>query len=555
LSKSEYEEKPWLRNYDPSVPEKLKYPKISVSDFVDATVKNFPKSPAIFWTKRRINFGEFGDYINSFAAALTDLGVKKGNRVGIICLNMPQYLIALYGTLKIGAVPTGINPLLTPREIKYIIDDSDVETIVSLDFFLPKVQEIRKETKLKNVIVTGLGDFPPEGPLPTPKEVEGVTQFLNLLKHEPKPPKVKINPREDWALLQYTAGTTGLPKGTILTHANMVANTTQLISWLNFEPGKEIVCSSFPFFHLAGLEFNIGVVSQGGAQILIANPRDVEGTLNLIDMYHPTVLCNVPTAYLMLLRHPKFQQSAIRKAKVFVSGAAPFPPEIINEYNSKTEGVVLEVWGMTEASPVVTANPRAGLKKVGSVGVPLQDTIVKVVDLETGTEDLPVGETGELVTWGPQIFYKGYWKKPEETEKALKNGWYFTGDIGYMDEDGYFYIVDRKKDIINVSGYKVASMEVDNVLYEHPAVNMAATIGIPNPDRPGSEIVKAYVTLKEGYKESPQLAEEIRQSLKKDLAPYKIPKVIEFRKELPISATGKILKRELREEEKAKAKK
>jgi long-chain acyl-CoA synthetase len=210
---------------------------------------------------------------------------------------------------------------------------------------------------------------------------------------------------------------------------------------------------------------------------------------------------------------------------------------------------------MTEASPVVTANPVEGLRKVGSVGIPLPDTIVKVVDVETGTEELPVGQTGELVARGPQVFYKGYWKKPEETEKALKDGWYFTGDIGYMDEDGYFYMVDRKKDIINVSGYKVASREVDDFLYQHPAVNMAATIGIPDPDRPGSEVVKAYVTLKEGYKESPQLAEEIRQSLKKDLAPYKVPKVIEFKKELPISATGKVLKRELREEEKAKAKK
>jgi long-chain acyl-CoA synthetase len=210
---------------------------------------------------------------------------------------------------------------------------------------------------------------------------------------------------------------------------------------------------------------------------------------------------------------------------------------------------------MTETSPVLTENPVDGLRKVGSVGVPLPDTIVKVVDLEAGTEELPVGQTGELVARGPQVFYKGYWKKPEETEKALRDGWYFTGDIGYMDEDGYFYIVDRKKDIINVSGYKVASREVDDILYQQPAVNMAATIGIPDPDRPGSEIVKAFVTLKEGYKESPQLAEELRQSLKKDLAPYKVPKIIEFKKELPISATGKVLKRELRDEEKAKAKK
>ncbi|MGQ9723209.1 MAG: AMP-binding protein [Candidatus Jordarchaeum sp.] len=555
MSKGIYESKPWLKHYDSHVPKTLEYPNVSLSHFVDASVKEFPESPMMIQGKRIISFKEFGNYKDSFAAALTEMGVKKGDRVGIYCLNMPQYLIALYGAFKIGAVPTGINPLLTPRELKYIVDDSDAETIVALDLFLPRVQEIRKETKLKNVIVAGLGDFPQEGPLPEPPEYEGAVSFLELLKYEPKPPEVKINPREDWALLQYTAGTTGLPKGTILTHENMVKQTTQLIAWLKFERGKEIVCSSFPFFHLAGLEFNIGCVSQAAGQILIANPRDIEGTINLIDQYHPTIICNVPTIYIQLLRHPKFEKSAIKKAKMFISGAAAFPPEIINEYNSKTEGVVLEVWGMTEASPVLTANPVDGLRKVGSVGIPLSDTIVKVVDLETGEEELPIGEQGELVAYGPQVFYKGYWKKAEETKKALKEGWYYTGDIGYMDKDGYFYIVDRKKDIINVSGYKVASREVDDVLFEHPAVNMAATIGLPDPDRPGSEIVKAFVILKEGYEGSPKLAEEIRQFLKKSLAPYKVPKIVEFKKELPLSATGKVLKRELREEEKAKMKK
>ncbi|MFB0563963.1 MAG: AMP-binding protein [Candidatus Lokiarchaeia archaeon] len=551
MVKSIYEEKPWLRNYDSFIPESMDYPKVSISDLVDATVKEFPQNTVMFSGKRKITFGEFGDYMDRFAAALADLGVKKGDRVGLLSLNNPQYLIAFYGILKIGAVPTGINPLLTPRELKYILEDSDAESIVSLDLFLPKVQEVKAETGLKNVIMAGLGDFPPEGPLPEPQEVEGATHFLELLKHEPNPPEVKINPKEDWALLQYTAGTTGLPKGTILTHANMVANNTQLREWIKIGGGKDIVCSSFPFFHLAGLAFNIIAVVGAAAQILIANPRDVEGTLNLIDEYKPNIICNVPTIYIQLLSHPRFQESAISKAKTFVSGAAPLPPEIINEYNSKTEGVVLEVWGMTEASPVLTANPLEGLRKVGSVGIPLPDTIVKVVDVETGAEELPYGENGELVALGPMVFYKGYWKKPEETKNALREGWYYTGDIGYMDEDGYFYIVDRKKDIINVSGYKVASREVDDFLFEHPAVNMAATIGIPDKDRPGSEIVKAYIILNEGYEEGPELAEKIRESLRKGLAPYKIPKIIEFRKDLPLSATGKVLKRELREAEKA----
>ncbi len=552
MAKVKYEDKPWLKHYDHDVPETLEYPNKTVPDLLDASVKDFPDAPSMFFGKRTITYGELGDYKDRFAAALADMGVKKGDRVGMMCLNLPQYPIAFYGTLEIGAVSMGINPLLTPRELKYIINDSEAETIFTLDLFLPKVQEIIEETGLKNVIVTGLGDFPQEGPLPEPPQIEGATQFLNMLKHEPNPPKVKIDPKEDTAILQYTAGTTGVPKGTIITHFNIVTELELVKVWLKFKRGKDIVCSSFPFFHGAGLFFNMITVTFANSQILIINPRDLDATLDLIDMYQPSVICNVPTIYIQLLRHPKFEDSAIRKARLFITGAMSLAPEILNEYKNRTAGNMVEVWGMTETTTALTGNPLEGMKKVGSVGIPFPDTIVKVVDLETGTEELPVGEPGELLGKGPQVFYKGYWKKPEETANALKDGWHYTGDVGYMDEDGYFYIVDRKKDIINVSGYKVPSKEVDDVLYEQTAVNMAATIGVPDPNRPGSEIVKAIITLNEGYEESPELIEEIRQSLRKSLAAYKVPKIIEIRKELPLSATGKILKKDLREEAKAK---
>ncbi|MGP3667403.1 MAG: long-chain-fatty-acid--CoA ligase [Candidatus Bathyarchaeota archaeon] len=548
MSRNIYERKPWLKNYNSFVPETLEYPNVPISYLVKSSVKDFPEKPALYYGNRKVTYREFGDYIARFAAALDEMGVKKGDRIGILCLNTPQYLITFYGALEIGAVPTGVNPLLTPRELEYILVDADIETLVTLDLFLPRVQEVKEKTSLKHVIVTRLNDFPGDESLPEPQKIIGTISFLDLLKHDSNPPQAKIDPKNDLAILQYTAGTTGLPKGVMLTHANIVANITQILAWLEFKKGEEIVCSSFPFFHLAGLAFNMVAVAATAAQVLITNPRDIETTFDLIDKHHPSILCNVPTIYIMLLRHPRFNSSAIGKVRMFVSGAAPLPTEILREYQQKTNGVMIEVWGMTEASPVLTANPVKGHKKAGSVGIPLPDTMVKVVDMETGVKELPIGEQGELIAQGPQVFYKGYWKKPKETAEALKNGWYYTGDVGYMDEDGYFYIVDRKKDIINVSGYKVASREVDDILLQHPAVSMAATIGIPDPERPGSEVVKTYIVLKEGYKPSPELAEEIKQWLRKLLAPYKIPKIIEFRRELPLSATGKILKRELKKE-------
>jgi len=370
MPESIYEKKPRLKHFDSFVPESLEYPAISVSDFVEASVRDFPESPAIYHGKRKITFSEFGDYVTRFAAALADLGVGKGDRVGILCLNMPQYLIAFYGALKIGAVPTGINPLFTPRELKYILNDSDAETIVALDLFLPRVQEIKEETSLRNVIVTGLGDFPQEGPLPTPQEVEGATQFLDMLKHEPKPPEVEISSKEDWALLQYTAGTTGLPKGTILTHANTVANTTQLEKWVRLERGKEVVCSSFPFFHLAGLEFNILCVAVAAAQILIANPRDIETTFNLIDEYHPLSPVQRSNHLHYAPETPKVPRISHKKGENVHKRSRPVRPRNHKRVQQQNRGGGARSLGNDRSQPGTHSKPARRSEKGGLSGHP-----------------------------------------------------------------------------------------------------------------------------------------------------------------------------------------
>jgi long-chain acyl-CoA synthetase len=548
LAEKVYLSKPWLKNYDKDVPKTIKYPKIPIYETLNESVKKFPDKPALFWGKRTITYKELGEYVDCFSNALADMGIKKGSRVALLMLNVPQYVISLYGILKAGGTVVGINPLLSPREIEFILNDSGAETIISLDLFLSRVNEVKPNTKLKNIIIAGIGDFPQQpGPLAEPKEAEGAKQFLTLIRtHPPQPPKIKIDPEEDEAILQYTGGTTGLPKGVVLTHRNMVCNIYQVYTWFNPTFGTDTFCSAFPMFHVAGLIVCLVAVTIGGAQCLVWNPRDTDNIIQLINDYNPKWIVNVPTLYMMLLKNPKFFESKVVNAEQFLSAAAPMPVEIIKELQTKTKGVVVEIWGLTETSPAATIMPFKGKKKVGSVGLPLADTIVKVVDINT-REALPVGEKGELAVYGPQVFYKGYWNKPEETAHALKDGWVFTGDVGYMDEGGYFYIVDRTKDMINVSGYKVFSREVDEVVHQHPAVALAATVGVPDPERPGSERVKVFIVLKEGYQESPELKEDIMNFLRNNLAKYKVPKIIEFRKELPMSLTGKVLKRQLRE--------
>jgi long-chain acyl-CoA synthetase len=434
--------------------------------------------------------------------------------------------------------------------------DSCAETVIIDERNLPTFNEIRSETKVTRVIVTALQDFLPGKP-PVHKEIQGAQWFLDLInKFDPNPPHATINPKEDTAVIQYTGGTTGVPKGAILTHYNLHSNAVQTKVWLKHAKyGKEIVMANLPFFHLYGQEacMNMGLYC-GATIVLNPDPRDISSLLYLIRTTKPTLMPGVPTLYMKILDHPDVINRKVDFSSlwVLVSGAAPCPPDMLKKFRSITSAKLVEAYGMTETSPAATITPFGGKVKIGSVGLPISDTEIKLVDIETGTREVPIGEPGEIVIRGPQVF-KGYWNRPEETENQLRNGWLYTGDIGRMDDEGYFYIVDRKKEMVIVSGYKVYPREVDDVLYEHPAVSMAATIGIPDPEKPGSEKVKTFIVLNPGYSPGEKLKQEIIEHTRKKLAPYKVPKIIEFRSEVPTSLVGKVLKRPLKEEETKKS--
>lgn len=545
-----YDLKPWQDSYDKHVPKSLEPydQKTLLFEVLDKSAERYPERDALIFFKRRIDYHEFKDLADRYATALVDLGIRTGDVVGNHLPNLPQYQIALYGALKAGGIAMGVSPLLRERDLVHQINDSNVKVLITLDSTLPLINNVRnKLEKLKHIIVTSPTDFS-LGERPPPQELPGTLQFLNLIsKHEPNPPRVKgtVNPVTAPALLQYTGGTTGVPKGAILTHFSMLANLKQMIIWMDLEEGNSTSITAFPFFHQAGLALSILSVRLAATQIMLPNPRDIKTMLQLMREYKPDFTANVPTLYQLIVRHPDVKKEDFASIKLCVSGAAPFPPEAITEFQNKTGAPVLEVYGMTEACPIVTMTPRYGKTKIGSVGMPMPDTEVRVVDIENEAKVLPPSEAGEILVRAPQIM-KGYWNKPEETNQALKDGWFHTGDIGKMDEDGYFYIVERMKDMINVSGFKVYPREVDDVLHEHPAVAMAAVVGIPHPDRPGTEIVKAFVVLKPGQSPSDQLAEDIKSFVKQKLAPYKVPKTIEFKRELPLSLVGKVLKRELK---------
>ena len=372
-----------------------------------------------------------------------------------------------------------------------------------------------------------------------------------MASHANQVPSVDIA-QTDTCLVQYTGGTTGLPKGVELTHGNIVTNIIQIVNWIDYQYGQEVMCSAFPLFHMAGLMVCMASLTQNTPQCLIPDPRNTKHICNEIKKYHPTAMTNVPSLYQMLMETPGFEALDFSQCKAFISGAAPFAVESIQAFEAIVgQGKVLEVYGMTETSPIMTGNPLKGQKKIGSVGIPVQSTRIKLVDIETGTKEVAVGEEGELIVNGPQVM-KGYLNKPEETDHAIRDfqgeKWLYTGDVARMDEDGYFSIADRVKDMLIVGGYKVFSREVEEKLYKHPAVEFCAIVGLPHPDRPGSEIVKAVIqkAADAGEEDAAALEEDIIAFCKENMAPYKIPKIVEFVDEIPLTAVGKVDKKALR---------
>jgi len=567
---SPYKSKIWLKSYDDHVKPEIDIEVYSLAEMLKRTVEKYPDSLWFDFQGNSATFQEAEKLINSFSNFLVENGVKKGERVAINLPNLPQFIVALFGTFCAGCAGSGINFLLSPKEITYQLKDCGAVAIITLDsFYEENVREALQggETDVKIVITTNSADtldiddamkeeLIKIGRLPFGKvdPIEGIKYFTynEIIENysSENPPDVKIEP-DDLLLLQYTGGTTGPSKGAILTHRNMISMLQIINHWFEpaAKPGMDIYISGFPFFHLAGLQFCIQSVYNAAAQVLVPDPRDVAYISNKMLEYQGRIrlMYNVPTLYMMLLKNRKFKKKIDFSSLMgCISGAAPFPTESIREFEEVVgKQKVIEGYGMTEASPGVTMNPLFGLKKIGYVGVPLPNTEIKLVNVSDRNKEVPLGEAGEIAIRGPQIF-QGYWNKPKETENALQDGWFYSGDVGIMDEDGYIKIVDRTKDMIIVSGFKVFSVEVDDKMNEHPAIELCSTIGLPDPDRPGSEIVKLYVLLKEGYEASEDTKAEILKYAQDNLAKYKIPKIIEIVEELPLTAVGKVDKKVLR---------
>lgn len=561
----------WMKNWDSHVSENLEYSRDNLGTLYSQAMAKFPHRPACWMLEREISFGELLNDVKKFATFLQINGLKKGEVVAISLINCPQYLIAHFGTILAGCVASGLNPLLSEREITYQLKDSRAKVIVTLDVIYDKrLRNILNDLpELGIIVASNLSDYMGLSKIKVVvgkilgKILKGkvsdwpgkaVIKFLDIMDSTIANVKeVDINVDKDLALLQYTGGTTGFPKGTELTHANMIAQHTIIAHWLDLKPEMMTTLSAFPMFHLAGLMVAAESIWLSGGQVLIPDPRNTDYIIKEMIAKKPSIVVNVPTLYNMIMNNPKSQEiprEVLDSVNVYISGAAPFPAEMIHDFEKHmhAENKVMEVYGMTETSPVSVANPYLGKKKVGKVGLPLPDTEIKLVDFDSG-EAVETDVPGEILVRGP-IVTRGYFNKPEATKETIEpDGWLHTGDVGVMDDDGYIKIVDRLKDMLNVSGYKVYSVHVEDILTKHSDVDLAAIIGLEDPDRPGSEIVKAYIKLKSGTKVTDELKEKIKIYAQENLSKYEMPKQWEFREEFPLTAVGKVLKKALREKQ------
>jgi long-chain acyl-CoA synthetase len=551
-------ERPWLRFYDDDVPRTLEYDPVTVPEFLRSSARRYPNHVALVFLGRRITYRELKAEVDRVAAALYRLGVRKGDRIAIMLPNCPQAVIAYYATLSIGGVAVLTNPLYVERELEHQWGTSGVETAFVIDLLWPRVAAVRSKLPLKHLIVTGVQDF-----LPFPKNRlfpiqlrrqgkwvdvpfgEGVYPFKTLpgAGRAESPPDVALSP-DDLACLQFTGGTTGLPKGAMLTHRNLVASVNQIRTFLmqGHADAQDRVVGILPIFHVYGMN---GVMNLGvhlAATVVLLPRLDIKMLVDAMRKERPTFFLGVPALFVAVNSFPGIDDIDLTSIKGCFSGGAPLPVDVIKTFEARTGARIMEAYGMTEASSVTHVNPRRGVRKYGSIGVPILGTDAKIMDIETGTREMPVGEAGELWVKGPQVMV-GYWNHPEETAQVLTDGWLHTGDIARMDEDGYFYIVDRKKDLIITGGLNVYPREVEEVLRQHPAVQEAAVIGLPDGLR--GEKVTAYVVLKPGERAS---AADLRSFCRSQLAQYKVPRAVHFRDSLPMSLAGKVLRRVIREE-------
>jgi long-chain acyl-CoA synthetase len=506
----------------------------------------------------RLSYRQLMDQVNRFASALAALGVRKGDRVALVLPNLPQFVIAFYGTLKLGAIVVNTNPTYTAPELEHQLGDAGAETAVLFSPLYARLREIQSRTRVKRIIVTDIADYVTgpsrvlvqrtlrqHGQMVDVPDLDGVYRFRALLNaHPTPPPQVDVGP-DDTALLQYTGGTTGVPKAAMLSHYNLIVNTIQMRRWLTIaKEGEERITGALPFFHVYGMTTEMSLAVYLGSQLIILpDPRDVMHLMKTVARLRATIVPGVPTMYSRIIGHPDVGRYDLSSVKVCVSGAAPLPMEVQTRFGEISGGRLVEGYGLTEAAPVTHCNPILGQRKAGSIGIPLPDVDARIMDYETFAEK-PVGEDGELWVRGPQVM-KSYWNQQEETRKAItEDGWLRTGDLARMDHEGYFYLVDRLKDIIISSGLNIVPREIEEVLYQHPSVQEAVVAGIPDPKR--GETVKAYVVLKPGMTAT---AEEITAFCGERLAPFKVPRLVQFRSDLPKTQVGKVLRRALIEEE------
>jgi long-chain acyl-CoA synthetase len=552
---------PWLDNYPPGVPEHVELPKASLAGLLDDAARDFPHAPALHFEGRTTSYAQLAEQSGRFAGALAGLGVGRGTRVGLILPNCPQAVVALFGALRLGATVVQNNPLYTERELDHQLADAGVEVLVCLDMVYDRVKALRPRTAIREVIVTSvLDELPGVKRLVAPytrrgKEAsasigrdEPVRRWREVLASAPPAPEpAEVDADGDLALLQYTGGTTGVAKGVMLSHANLRANIEQVRAWFpDADPGREVMMAVLPFFHVYGLTVCLLVGLRLGAALVLVPRFDLDGVLAAVDRYRPTLFPGVPTMYVAINHAVEKGGHDLSSIKACLSGAAPLPLEVAERFERFSGGRLVEGYGLTESSPVAMANPIYGKRKAGTVGMPIPDTLARIADPSDPDQTMPVGEPGELALAGPQVM-QGYWNRPEETAQVLRDGWLLTGDMAVMDEEGYFTIVDRKKDLIIAGGYNVYPREVEEVLHEHPKVLEVAVVGVPDAYR--GEIVKAFVVLRPGEQAT---QDEIRDFAKAALAAYKIPRSVEFRDELPKTLIGKVLRRALLEEEQAR---
>jgi len=581
-----YSDQPWKKHYSENIPSKMDFKEMFLPDYLQKSVQNFPDKAALIFQGYVVTYKELQDMVDRFAACLKSFGIQKGDSIAILLPNTIHCVVSYYATIKLGGIVVMNNPLYADPELEHQFNDSGAKVLVTLDIMANRMIDLRPKTNVTQIVYTSLSDYLPFakslvlktagktrkisdclpdmpfiGKIPVIGSIKNALSELQkltadvkaapdvynwkelLAKFEPDSHQVQLN-FDDVVMYQYTGGTTGVSKGVMLTHGNMSKQLQQAAIWFpSLEDGKEVVLGALPFFHVFGLTTVMNfAIYKGWTNILVPKPQ-ADQLLEVIHNYRPTFTPLVPTMFINMLNHPNITTTDMTSIKACFSGSAPLAVDIIHEFEKLTGAVIIEGFGMTESSPVTHMNPFDGIRKVGSVGVPVPETDCRIVDLETGEKDIPFGQPGELIVKGPQVM-KGYKNRPDETEKTLRDGWLYTGDIATMDDDGYFYIVDRKKDMIISGGFNVYPRDIDEVIYEHPKVQEACSIGIPHSTR--GEAVKVFIVLKE---DETATENEIIDFCKTKLAKYKWPVEIEFRKELPKTNVGKILRKDLRKQE------